>query len=92
MKIHEEVEVQLRHQMEMGGQLHTSVVYPGERVPGTHWIRGWVGPMYSLDALEQKSLAPVGNRTPAVQRVAIPNKLSRLLLKEKVHRNNITLH
>jgi hypothetical protein len=41
----------------------------GERAPSTHCIGGWVGPRACLDAGE-KSLAPAGNRMPAVQPVA----------------------
>jgi hypothetical protein len=49
---------------------------PVERVPGTHCIRGWVGPIPGLDAMEKrKSLAPAGNR---ILPVAIPTELSRL--------------
>jgi hypothetical protein len=29
---------------------------PGERAPGTHWIRGWVDPRASLDNLEKRKL------------------------------------
>jgi hypothetical protein len=45
---------------------------PGERVPGTHWIGGWVGPRSDIDAMakRKKSLtAPSGNRAPVVQPV-----------------------
>jgi hypothetical protein len=27
---------------------------PRERAPGTHWIRGWVGPIASLDDVEKR--------------------------------------
>jgi hypothetical protein len=27
---------------------------PGERVPGTHWIGGWVGPRTGLDEVEKR--------------------------------------
>jgi hypothetical protein len=27
---------------------------PGERVPGTHWIRAWVGPRPGLDDEEKR--------------------------------------
>jgi hypothetical protein len=37
---------------------------PGESVPTTHWIEGWVGPRAGL------SLAPAGNRIPVVKPVA----------------------
>jgi len=37
--------------MEVSGQLHApSHFTPRERTPGTHWIRGWVGPGACLDA------------------------------------------
>jgi hypothetical protein len=29
-------------------------ITPGERVPGAHWIRGWVGPTAGLDAAEKR--------------------------------------
>jgi hypothetical protein len=29
-------------------------ITPKERAPGTHWIRGWVGPRAGLDNLEKK--------------------------------------
>jgi hypothetical protein len=43
---------------------------PGKRILGTHWIGGWVGPTAGEEA---------GNRTPAVQPVAIPTEPSQLL-------------
>jgi hypothetical protein len=37
--------------MGLSGQHHApAVLYPGKRAPGTHWIRGWVGPRAGLDA------------------------------------------
>jgi hypothetical protein len=57
--------------MEVRGQLHALAALLQVKKP---WIRGWVGPRAGLDAVErQKSLAPAGNRTPAVQPIAIPN-------------------
>jgi hypothetical protein len=54
---------------------------PGERVPETHWIGGWVGLRTALDVVDYgKSLASAGNRTLAVQPVAIPIDLSRQVL------------
>jgi hypothetical protein len=39
-----------------------------------------VGPRAGLEAVEQRNtLAPTGNRAPAVQLVAVPTELSRLL-------------
>jgi hypothetical protein len=29
---------------------------PGERAPGTHWIGGWVGPRFGLDAVEKRKI------------------------------------
>jgi hypothetical protein len=43
-------------------------LYPEEWAPGTHWIGGWVGPVWTL--WRNKSLSPVGNRTPAVQLIS----------------------
>jgi hypothetical protein len=58
--------------MGVSGQRHApAALYPrGKDPPGTHWIGGWVGPRAGLDAgLEEKSSAPVGDRTPVVQSV-----------------------
>jgi hypothetical protein len=57
---------------------------PGQKAPGTHWIRGWVDPRASLDDVE-KILDPTGTRTPTLRSsgphpVAIPTTLSPLLL------------
>jgi hypothetical protein len=57
----------------MSGQLHAphGRLTPEERASGTHWIGNWVSPRVRLNAVEKrKSLAPAGNRTPAVQPVA----------------------
>jgi hypothetical protein len=32
---------------------------PEERVPGTHWIGGWVGPRAGLDDMERRKLLPL---------------------------------
>jgi hypothetical protein len=40
---------------------------PGERAPVTHWTGSWVSPNVGLN---DKSLCPAGNRTPAVQPAA----------------------
>jgi hypothetical protein len=56
--------------MEVSGQLHTpAALSPEEIAPSSHSIGGWVGSRAGLDPLEE-NLAPVGNRTPAVQAVA----------------------
>jgi hypothetical protein len=54
---------------------------PGDTAPNTHFIGGWMGPRAGLDLMEKKSFSPSWNRTSALQPVAIPTELSRLLLK-----------
>jgi hypothetical protein len=49
-----------------------------QRALGTHWVGGYVGSRVRLGSCEEKPLVPVGNRTPAIQPVAIPTELSRL--------------
>jgi hypothetical protein len=29
-------------------------LYPGDRVPGTHWMEGWVGPRTGLNEVERR--------------------------------------
>jgi hypothetical protein len=44
-----------------------------EAPPGTHWLRGWVGPRAGLDAVAKRKNpfpVPTGNRTPVAQPVA----------------------
>jgi hypothetical protein len=47
---------------------------PRERVPGTHWIGGWVGPRAVLDAVVKRKIPSPRResnaRTPIVQPVA----------------------
>jgi hypothetical protein len=43
---------------------------PGEMVPVTHCIGGWVGPRTGMDSLEKRKLDPSGNRTPITYPVA----------------------
>jgi hypothetical protein len=35
---------------------HPSRFTPGERVCGTHWIEGWVGPRSGLDDMEKREV------------------------------------
>jgi hypothetical protein len=50
------------------------VAFPRERAPGTNWTGGWLGNRV------KKSLALARNRTQAVQPVAIPTELSRVII------------
>jgi hypothetical protein len=53
----------------VGGEWSASrpgCIIPGERAPGTHWIRGWVDPRACLDDFE-KILGPTGTQTPTLQ-------------------------
>jgi hypothetical protein len=50
--------------MEMSGQLHGRFT-PGEIIPDTHWIRGWVGPRAVLDTVaKRKILSPFRELNP----------------------------
>jgi hypothetical protein len=55
-----------RHQMGVSGQIHASAaLYPWGKVPGTHWIGGWVGPRAGLDAgARRKILSPCRGSNP----------------------------
>jgi hypothetical protein len=56
--------------MELSGQLKTPAALTLEGAPGTHCVGGWMGSraLWTLWGTE-KCLAPVGNRTLAVQPV-----------------------
>jgi hypothetical protein len=58
--------------MEVSGQLHApAALPPKEKDPGTQWMRGWMGPRVSLDAVRERRISCIyRNRTPAVQPVA----------------------
>jgi hypothetical protein len=62
-----------------GGELLASKFFrffPRKKAPTVHWVKGWLGPRTSLDAVEwRKSLAPLRNRTP------VPRSSSRSLIK-----------
>jgi hypothetical protein len=51
--------------MEVSGQPHApAALAPRERVTGTHWIGGWVGPGAVLDVVvREKFPTPARNRT-----------------------------
>jgi hypothetical protein len=40
----------------VSGQLHAPAALPGEIVPGTHWIGGWVGPRAVLDTVVKRKI------------------------------------
>jgi hypothetical protein len=45
---------------------------PGEKAPDTRWVGAWMDPRNGLERCgEEKDPTPAGNRTPAVQPVAI---------------------
>jgi 2-polyprenyl-6-methoxyphenol hydroxylase-like FAD-dependent oxidoreductase len=57
---------------------------PGERVPGTHWIGGWVGPRTGLDDMEKwKFFPPPGLELRPLGRPARSQSLYRLRYPEK---------
>jgi hypothetical protein len=49
-----------QHYMQVSGQLHApAALPPGKRVPGTHWIGGWVGPRTAQDDAEKRKVKTV---------------------------------
>jgi hypothetical protein len=40
--------------MEVSGSFTPRPLYPPGKVPGTHWIGGWVGPRTGLDDAEKR--------------------------------------
>jgi hypothetical protein len=69
--------------MEVSGQLHAPAALSPERIPGTNWIGGWVGPRAGLEAVvERKIPSPIRGLNPvrpARSLVVIPTELPRLL-------------
>jgi hypothetical protein len=54
-------------------------LYPRERAPGTHWIRGWVNPRAGLDHMEKcKFFTPPGFELQPLGRPARSQSLYRL--------------
>jgi hypothetical protein len=67
-----------------GGEWSTSRLgrfTPRERAPSTHWIRGWVGPIVGLDAVEKRKTLPrqkpnigrLGRSSPSLYRLSYPH-------------------
>jgi hypothetical protein len=47
---------------------------PEERVPSTHWIKGWVGPIAGLDAVEKRTVSlPCQKSNPGRPAIALRN-------------------
>jgi hypothetical protein len=49
------------------------LLYPGYKIPGTHWIEGSVGPTVGLETMEKRRnpiITPGENLTPVVQLIA----------------------
>jgi hypothetical protein len=42
----------------------TGCFTPGEIVPGTHWVGGWVGPRAGLDIVEKRIILPLPGFEP----------------------------
>jgi hypothetical protein len=62
-----------------------------EKAPGTHWIRGWVGPRYGLDEMEKrKFLTLPGLELRPLGRLAHSQSLYRLRYRAS-YRNRILL-
>jgi hypothetical protein len=65
MKAYERVDVEIHvflTSVVVGGEWSASLpgrFTPGERVPGTHWIGGWVGPRAGLDDVEGRRIFPL---------------------------------
>jgi hypothetical protein len=45
---------------------HSCRFTTGERIPGTHWLRGWVGPMADLNTVENTSMLHCRESNPAL--------------------------
>jgi hypothetical protein len=51
--------------MEVSGQLHApAVLPPGEKVPSTNWIGGWVGSRVDLEAEEERKILTIPEIEP----------------------------
>jgi len=49
----------------VSGQIHALPLYPQGKTPGSHWIRGWMGPTACLDAvIKRKIPSPFQDSNP----------------------------
>jgi len=64
---------------------------PGERVPATHSIGGWVGPIVVVDVLKNRKVSFLSQTPdrPACSPVTIPTTLSCLPLQTIVFTNTL---
>jgi hypothetical protein len=69
--------------MEVTGQLHVPSALPSRKqLPGTHWIRDWVGRRVDVNTIREEKNLPVPGIEPrpsSLYPVAILTELSRLL-------------
>jgi hypothetical protein len=74
--------------MEVSGQLHEAAALPTSgKSPGTHWIRGWMGPRASLNSVVKRKIPSLCWESNP--RTAIPIELSWLFHKVIMQTLNI---
>jgi hypothetical protein len=78
----------------VSGQLHArAALTPKERGPSTHWIGGWVGLGFSLDAVEKRKILhcqesnPGHPACPYTDRVIRTPKNGNKFLKQQISEN-----
>jgi hypothetical protein len=52
------------------GQIHDPQLYPREQIPSAHWIVGWPAHRAGLEAVVNRKIVPIANRSPVVQHTA----------------------
>jgi hypothetical protein len=69
-----------------GGEWSAS--YTGRFTPGTHWIRGWLGPRAALKGVEWRKIffpqPGIETQTSSPQPVAIPTDLSQFSVQQNI--------